>query len=343
MDEPVAGARPNPLGTGQIKLTMPARRGKKRDSGVSGGQEALADADVRGGDVVAAGGEQGAPGAATEGDSDLLVENVSGAREWDDDDGPTRYTPDRKIVQALAALIAVVAVVVSGLVWWFSSPDPAPPQRGRVIDGKPSRPAAGGGPSTAATSAVAASSDGPLPVTLTAVCPGQTDPKLASADDQRSAWQCPTQGVPFGQKLVGTLPKPYVITGIKFWPGFNGTGPDGRDAWPRHRVLKEVQFLFNDTNLTTLAASPDGERQECDVVVDHLVATQVQMTVLDSVAPPPAAPTSAPSSTAPDAPSLPTDVPLFAPSPTDTPDGANAPDASSIAVTGFQLIGHPIG
>jgi hypothetical protein len=329
---PESPPTPNPLGTGNIKLTMPTRRPARRQD--TAGQASCADP----------------PELVTDSPSSAPADDVTQADPADQagsDD--VRYDPedgsrssgfglDPHIVRVFGVLIGVVALI-AGLVWWFSQPTPQP-KPAHTIAALPTA-----GPAVT-TTAAAIDQDGPLPITLNAVCPGQTDPKLAASDDHHSGWTCPTMNVPFGQKLVATLPQPYVITGIKFWPGFNGVGHDGRDEWFRHRIMQEVGFVFNDRDLTPLSGSPNGERHEYALVVDHLVASQVEMTVISSVAPPPE-PATTPTSAPPGADPSPADAPpdlgsIFPAGPSDTGDGANAPDASSIAVTGFQLIGHPI-
>lgn len=339
---PTPIAAPNPLGTGDIHLTLPTRRSRRAAASRPVTEPDPVPADSTGepvhtGDSAAAADGLAAP---SPGDSDAhpvreSEADDSEAAQGDPEEpaGPAgRPGVDRQILRSLAALVGVVAVI-AGLVWWFVQPS-TPPAPVHTIAAPP-------GAALPVTSTVpAAPADGPVPITLTAVCPGQTDPKLAASTDHRSGWVCPTGGVPFGQKLVVTLATPAVITGIKLWPGFNGAGADGRDEWSRHRLLSEVQFVFNDRDLTMLPGSPNGERREYALVVNHLVASQVEMTVLDSVPAPPQ-PTLTPTAAAPraDPAAVPELASIFATGPA---DGANAPDAASIAVTGFQLIGHPI-
>lgn len=247
------------------------------------------------------------------------------------------YSPDRRVLAVFGVLVAVV-IAIAAMVWWFSTPTP------------PAKPvhtlASPQGAAPPVTSTVApVDDDGPLAAVTSSVCPGQTDPKLATSTDKHSGWICPTGGVPFGQKLTATLPQPSVITGIKFWPGAEFAGPDGRDEWFRHRLLQELQCTFNDRDLTTVTATPDADRHEYSLPV-HVVASQVDCTVTASVPPPPqpaTTPTSVPPGADPSSPDGPPDISsIFPANPTDTPDGGNDPNGSSIAVTGFQLIGHAI-
>lgn len=319
--EPVAS--PNPLGTNAIKLTLPTRRRPKpaENSQQTSATPPAADAEISGA-------------------ADQQASTTDAPADVPDDDScvPTGYGLDRHITRVLGVLVAIVAVIV-GLVWWFAQPEPKPKPVHRIADQR-----TGGPPATKTVAPI--NQDGPLQVTLTAVCPGQSDPKLAASDDHHSGWTCPTGGVPFGQKLVATLPQPTVIDGIEFWPGFNGTGPDGRDEWFRHLLLQEVSCQFNDRDLTELPGLPNGERQQYKMVVDHLVASQVECTVKSTVPPPPqpaATPTSVPPGADPTAAEAPPGLSsILPPDPLENPDGSNAPNASSIAVTGFHLIGHAI-
>lgn len=259
-------------------------------------------------------------------------------------DAEADRSPDRSIVRVLAAVVAVV-VVVGGVVWWFARPQtpPAPAQL------HPAVPAAGpSGPAPAA--APVSSPDVPLPITVSGQCPQQTDPRLATSTDPNTAWVCPTGGLPFGQQLTLTLPKLYVITGVKFWPGFQGKGADGADEWYRHRLVQHAQLVFDDADRTLVPLDPLGQRHEYAKPINHLVASGATLLILDSSAPPPAPPASMtaqpPAPGDPSSTSTPDMGPLF-PAPsgegtgTDDPS-APGPNADSVALWGLQLIGHPV-
>ncbi|TDH48134.1 hypothetical protein E2F47_25045 [Mycobacterium eburneum] len=242
----------------------------------------------------------------------------------------------------LVAAVAVV-VLVATVVWWFSRP----PERGQAPSGhQVALPSGATAPQQASQPSI---EDGPLPITLDSKCPDQTDPKLAASTDPRSAWVCPTQGVPFGQKLVATLPKPYVLTGIRFWPGFQGKGPDGGDEWFRHGLIDEAQLVCNDPDRTPVTLSPQGQRHVFAQPLNHIVASAVELTILASSAPPPP-PATTPTTAPPGAEATDDsadeaagpDVSVLFPAPGSNDDQANNPNAASVAVWGFELIGHPI-
>lgn len=323
--EPLAA--PNPLGTGNIKLTLPTRRLKSRE-------ESVKNSDVAGGEPTDSGA---LVDAAAPADPEDTEQSADGAETDDDASGSRGYGLDPHIVRVLGGLIAVVAVVAA-LVWWFARPTPAP----KPVHTIAASPTAG--PAETTTVAPIAE-DGPLPIVTSAVCPGQTDPQLAGSTDKHSGWTCPTGGVPFGQKLTATLPQPSMITGIKFWPGAEFVGPDGRDQWFHYRLLQELQCVFNDRDLTPVTATPNAERHEYSMAV-HVVASRVDCTVTASVSPPPqpaTTPTSAPPGADPYSGDSPPDISsIFPANPAGTPDGGNDPNGSSIAVTGFSLIGHAL-
>lgn len=356
-DEPLAqkGTRPNPLALGAVSLTLPGggttragaaepeappaaaeRDGDGQSQEASGGDDRASESDF----VVADG--QGQPGG---GDGGTTIEGAGPQPGFSDvaagdlaasfpEPVAGQRSPDRSVVTVLAAAAASV-VVLGGSVWWLSRPEPpaAPPQLHPVV--MPTGDAA-------SSAAPAVAQDGPLPVTVETDCPGQTDPQLAASTDANSAWVCPTGGLRFGQQLVLTLPKPYVITGIKFWPGFQGQGADGGDEWYRHRLIKTAQVVFNDPDRTLVSLTPQGERRQYAKALNHILANQAVITIQDSAAPPPAP---APNATAvpsgaddPNAaPALPDLGSLFD---TSAHSGDDGPQGSSVAMWGLQLIGH---
>lgn len=314
-----ASALPNPFGSGALSLTPPSR-GRARQSDPEPTVET---------DTIAAQGDTGESDVLSAGDPAA----VSGADTVGDD---ADQKPNKSILKVFGAILGVV-LLLSVTVWWYSRPEPEDP-----------KPTARRAPLPTAASTIApgkaAPEDGPIPITLTSDCVGQTEPRLAASTEPRSAWKCPTNGVPFGQVLVATMPKPYVVTGIKYWAGFNGVESDGSPAWFRNRVLMLTQFVFNNPDKTLLESSPRGERHEIVVPVEHVLASVVTMTVRESAPPPPApisTPTAVPPGANPDDTQLP-NLETLLPVPGDNPDAANDPNGANIAVWGFQLIGHEV-
>ncbi|MGD9622316.1 MAG: hypothetical protein AB7G47_20020 [Mycolicibacterium sp.] len=342
---PSPGARPNPLATGGFSLTFPT--GETVPVGEDNSDDTDDAAPAADGDRGVA--EEPLPAeAAAETASPVEVESGSATETsyggGDSDAGlsadffppPDRSerSPDRSVLTVLGAVAAAV-VVLGGGAWWFTRPDPTPPPAQLHPVVIPTG-------DSAAASAPAVAEDGPLPVTIESDCPGQRDPSLAASSDANSAWVCPTGGVPFGQQLVLTLPKPYVITGIKFWPGFQGQGADGGDEWYRHRLINTAQIVFNDPDRTLVSLTPQAERRQYAKALNHILANQATITLLDTAAPPPAP---APSATA-----VPPGIDPTGPAPLPdlgslfpTNNNANSddgPESSSVAMWGLQLIGH---
>lgn len=319
----VADVQPEPVNVGGVKLTLPGRPSPRPEPAASepsrvefedDGPHVFDDAAS-----LSGAGDEGGAGS----------DEKSLADEWanyaDFGDKPSRRAVDYRVVQVLAGGVALV-VVAAGLVWWFGHSRSADETAGYEVQ----MPAGAPSPPPVAAAPVV---DDVLPLTLDSRCDNQTEPRLAAIGNTNAAWVCPTLGVPFGQKIVGTLPKPYVITGIKFWPGFNGRGVDGGDEWGRHRVIDAAQAVFNDAERSRIELAPHGERREITVPINHLVASAVEFTVLAS-------------SPAPVTSDEPADdqmpEPLFRGPRDSGEDRENDPSASSVALSGFALIGHPV-
>ena len=344
---PRSTALPNPL-AGNVKLTLPGQP-KPRPAGPPrvGNDPKTDESDGVGAhDDHSSAADEPAPvnadpdadngvGADEEPDNDTDDESGDSADSFGENDQTAAGT-DRKLIKVIG--VSVAAVVALATIVWFSSRPPEQPDKpaGRQV----SQPVGAAVPPVGKQTV----QDDVLAATFVAECVGQTDPKLAASTDPRSAWTCPTDGVPFGQKLVATLPKPHVITGICFWPGFQGAGADGRDAWFHHRVITEAQAVFNDIDKTLVPLKPGGTRAEFCQPLNRILASVMEFTVMASD-PPPIEPKLTPTSAPPGAPAgaQPDLGELFlSDSPRNESSGENNPDAASIALWGFKLIGHPV-
>lgn len=321
----VVDAQPEPVSVGGVKLTLPGRRAERREPPApEPAPDQPVDADDRSSDEA-----QESPVDATSHTDDLGPEEPALADELTNyanfGDKAARRHVDYRVVQVLAGAVAVV-LVAAGLVWWFGHSRGADEAAGYEVQ----IPAGGSSAPPAAAPPVV---DDVLPLNLDSRCDNQTEPRLAGVGNDNAAWVCPTLGVPFGQKIVGTLPKPYVITGIKFWAGFHGRGVDGGDEWNRHRVIDLAQAVFNDAERSRIELAPHGERREYSVPINHLVASAVEFTVLAS-SPAPVTTEEPGEDQAPE--------PLFRGPRDSGDDRENDPSASSVALSGFALIGHPV-
>lgn len=331
-----SSALPNPL-AGNVKLTLP---GQLKPTAARRFREPTPDDDLHDEPPAAdpASVDKTEPEANSRvADADSVSDESSDDADSFGDDDQTAKDADRKLIKVIGVAVSAVVAIVA-IVWLSARPGPEPEKpTGRQV-AQPTgaaQPPAGGKPVV---------QDDVLPATFNAECTGQTDPKLAASTDPRSAWTCPTDGVPFGQKLTVTLPKPYVITGICYWPGFQGAGPDGRDAWFHYRVITEAQAVFNDIDRTLVPMRPGGTRTEYCLPLNRVLASVMEFTVMASDAPPPE-PKLTPTSAPPGAPSngQPDLGELF---PSAGPDAEssseNNPNAAAIALWGFKLKGHAV-
>ncbi len=346
-DAATPSAPPNPLGNNEIKLTLPGQNRPHSVGGVFGAESVFdnetaddtPEHETSGPEVAAAGAPDTQDAAAAS--TDEAGAGTDGASEPVDATGApyaslperSRQLPDRGVLRVLAAIVGAV-VLLGGIAWWSASPAEPPEQREAT---RPAMPTGQARPVDA--SPPGAVEEIPLPVTAGSGCPNQTDPKLATSTDPDSAWVCPTDGVPFGQKLSLTLPKPYVLTGICFWPGFNGVAPDGRQAWFRHRLIERAQLVFNDPDSTVIDLRPAAQRLQYCVPLNKIVASTGEITI-QQTSPPPTEPTIQEPGAPPGAPG--TDVTsLFSPA-ADEIASEDGPDAASVAIWGLKLVGRPI-
>lgn len=341
---------PNPLGNNEIKLTLP---GQNRPHSVGGvfGEESVFDnetpvdtsedetgeagAATGAGDAQAAGADSADEAAAASDGTDDASEPAAAAEApYASLPDRSRRLPDRSVLRVLGAIVGAV-VLLGGIAWWSASPAEPPEQREAT---RPPMPTGQARPGEA--SPPGAVEEGPLAVVTGSGCPNQTDPKLATSTDPNSAWQCPTDGVPFGQKLSLTLPKPAVLTGICFWPGFNGVAPDGRPAWFRHRLIEQAQLVFNDPDSTVIDLRPAAQRHEYCVPLNKIVASAGEITIQQTSPPPPEPKIEEPGA-APGAPPG-TDVTSLFPPAAEEKATDEGPDAASVAIWGLKLVGRPI-
>lgn len=345
--DPAAPSPPNPLGGNEIKLTLPGQDRPRAVGGVFGDESVFDEQSADEGPAETAVDSDGDEGTADAGEVDGALDHDAQLAAGAGEPGESSYAalpsrsrrlPDRSVLRVLGAIVAAV-VVLGGVAWWSASPAEQPDPAGQVsapVIPTGARPPGGGGQPGPVEEA-------PLPVTASSGCPNQTDPQLATSTDPDSAWTCPTEGVPFGQKLVLTLPKPYVVTGICFWPGFNGVAPDGRPAWFQHRLIEQAQIVFNDPDATVIELRPMAQRHEYCVPLNKIVASGAELTIQQTTAPPPEPRIDEPGAPpgSPDAPQTPDVTSLFPPA-GESDDLDEGPQAASVAIWGLQLVGRPI-
>lgn len=81
-----------------------------------------------------------------------------------------------------------------------------------------------------------------VPATVSTSCGNDSDAVAPFSGDKTRAWKCNRIDGLDLNVLNLTFDKPVVITSITIVPGFNYIAPDGRDEWPRHRVVTDVSW-----------------------------------------------------------------------------------------------------
>lgn len=329
---------PNPLASKDIKLTAPtparyralSKPPPEPDEPVSPAvdEQDSASSDV---DVDVDVDESDTAAAQTQQTTDTETDDAAESFET-----PPRRKLDKGILKVLAfgvTAVLLVVVVVIGFAISRSDEDPAPEQpanNGR-FQGAP-------GPQSPPPPGPAVVDDAPIPITITAVCPGQSEPKLAADVDAKSAWVCPFgEGPPFGQVLDVQFPDSYVVSSVEYWPGGQFTGPDGKSEWSRHRCITEQQVVFDDRDRTLVTGSPRCERALFTLRVKDILATSFKLTIL-ATADPPAEPATTPTKAPPGTEGEPDLGSVFTAAP--DPDDQSRPMPTTVAIHGLIVKGH---
>jgi hypothetical protein len=263
----------------------------------------------------------------------------SEAGDTDEDSAGRRFNPWVAGGFGAAAVVATVVTLVASSV--ASRDDPPPPPPSAVAT-----PAAPPPPTSAAPAAV----DAPLRFTATSPCeklPGSTPAQLLADPHSNAPWVCPS-AVP-GEVLTLTLDRPAVITAVSIVPGAvtKSNAPDQADPWPQYRVVKRLQWLFNDTANTLKPQDTGNVHGEAVMPVARPLASVVTVLIQETNRPPLVAP---PTSTP--APSPGSDIlaPILGgpgiPATTDpvfgqTEDRAH-PSDGKFAISSIKLIGHEV-
>lgn len=330
---------PNPLASKDIKLTLPQ---PARLRAMTTGQphretddEPPEDFEAPPEDAIA--DESGAVSTqeSTQSDSETPSAEIENASSEDPFDTPARRGPDKGIIKVLVfgvvAVLLVVAVVIGFAVSRTEEPTPDQPANNGRFQGAP-------GPQVPPPPGPAVVDDAPIPITITAVCPGQSEPKLAADPDARSAWRCPLgDGPPFGQVLDVQFPDAFVVSSIEYWPGGHFTGPDGKSEWSRHKCITEQQVVFDDRDRTLVPGSPQCEHALFTLRVKDILATSFKLTIL-ATSNPPAEPAATPTKAPPGTEGEPDLGSVFSAAP--EPDDQARPMLTTVAIHGLVVKGH---
>ncbi|SIC21787.1 hypothetical protein [Mycobacteroides abscessus] len=331
---------PNPLAGNDIKLTLPTPAryrsmvsppSAEPDETDAAVDDAVVDIDTT--DVEIRPDEDATDEAAADpGQGD---ESETGSVD-ESFETPRRRAPDKGILKVLAFGVVAVLVVVVAVIGFAVNRSEAPEPEQQPAN--PGRFQGAAGPQVPPPPGPAVVDDAPIPITVTAVCPGQTEPRLAADPDARSAWRCPLgDGAPFGQVLDVQFPDSYVVSSVEYWPGGHFTGPDGKSEWSRHKCIMEQQVVFDDRDRTVVTGSPRCEHALFTLKVKDILATSFKLTILATADPPAeaaATPTKAPPGTdgEPDLGSVFTAAP--------DPDDQSRPMPTTVAIHGLIVKGH---
>ncbi|QZH69460.1 hypothetical protein [Mycolicibacterium farcinogenes] len=276
--------------------------------------------------------------------SGIEVERADADPEADEDESGSegrRFNPWVAGGFGAAAVVATIVTLVASSV--FSREDPPPPPAPPSAVAKPAAPPP---PPSAAPAAV----DGPLRFTATSPCdklPGSTSAQLLADPHSNAPWVC-ASAVP-GEMLTLTLDRPAVITAVSIVPGAvsKSNAPDQADPWPQYRVVKRLQWLFNDTANTLKPQDTGNAHGEAVMPVPRPLASVVTVLIQETNRPPLVAPPTTPAAAGPGndifapifgGPGLPaTTDPVFG-----NGDDRPHPSDGKFAISSIKIIGHEV-
>jgi hypothetical protein len=143
-----------------------------------------------------------------------------------------------------------------------------------------------------------------------------------------------------GQVLHVDFGRSQVLSAVSITPGWVAKTPGEKDEWLQHRVVRRVQYIFNDTDRTVVTQDTGNAHGPVTTPLPHKVlASRVTVVVLQTARPPaspPATPDSG-ESILPDAP-LPADTTASA-GPDPVGESSDPVDAT-FAISALKFLGH---
>ncbi|WP_241474045.1 discoidin domain-containing protein [Mycolicibacterium neoaurum] len=279
-----------------------------------------------------------------------------------DEDDEIASHPPRFSKPVVIGFLGAVGVVTIGLAAAMVSmqsssteptPSAAPASSASAVPAPPPHPAA--------APINDPSQDVPIPFQASSPCPqaGSGSAQNVASDDPTRAWVCMRDSD--GQVMTLDLGKPMKVTAIELTPGWVGTDASGADQWMQHRVVTRVQWiLINGADRTVVtqdtknAHGPVPQAMPSNGPDQGVLASQVQMVILQTSRPPADSPVAG--STAPGAdpsnggilpgilgaplggePSAaPSQDPNFG-----TPETGSDPVDNTVAISSIKILGHP--
>lgn len=283
--------------------------------------------------------EQGSESDPRDANVDHSDEQPEAAEDEESSEG-RRFNPWVAGGFGAAAVVATIATLVASSV--SSREDVPPPPPPSAV----AKPAAPPPPPAAPPAAV----DGPLRFTATSPCdklPGSTSAQLLADPHSTAPYVC-ASAVP-GEMLTLTLDRPAVITAVSIVPGAvsKSNAPDQADPWPQYRVVKRLQWLFNDTANTLKSQDTGNAHGEAVLPVPRPLASVVTVLIQETNRPPLVAPPTTPAAAGPGSdifapifggPGLPaTTDPVFG-----NGDNKAHPSDGKFAISSIKIIGHEV-
>lgn len=267
---------------------------------------------------------------------------------------PARFS--KPLVLGFVAVVGVVAIggAAAMIGMQSSSPSPeavAPSGTVSVVAPPPAPPAA--------APVADPAQDVPIPFQASSACPqaGSGSAQNVASEDPTRAWVCMRDSD--GQVMTLDLGKPMKVTAIELTPGWVGTDASGADQWMSHRVVTRVQWiLVNGADRTVVTQDTKNAHGPVPVAMPFngpdqgVLASQIQMVILQTSRPPADNPTPTSGGPGPAGGGL-LDGVLGAPvggsaSPDASPDPVfgssdttTDPVDNTVAISAIRVLGHP--
>jgi hypothetical protein len=213
-------------------------------------------------------------------DADVTDLDAASERTAEDANAGAKRTA---LVLGIAVVLAICVIVGTLL---MSGSDTSPP------DGPAEAPPAKVGPSPALLLPVpAADQDQAIAFTASANCPpGSTAAQALTETDRDSAWVCVRGAAGAqvdGQVLHIDFGRAYQVSAVAVTPGWVAKTSGGQEEWLQHRVVSQLQYVFNDDDRTIVTQSTGDTHGPVTMALPHKVlASRVTVIVLQTVRPP---------------------------------------------------------
>jgi hypothetical protein len=245
----------------------------------AGAPDTLPD-DVAGESEPAGDNENADADADHGGDGDVTDLDAAPDRAAEDVNAGAKRTA---VALGMVLVLAICAIVGTLMVFGHDAAPTAAP-----TEDQPARV----GPSPAPLSlAPAADQDQAIAFTASANCPpGSTAAQALTETDRDSAWVCVRGAAGAqvdGQVLHIDFGRAYQVSAVAVTPGWVAKTSGGQEEWLQHRVVSQLQYVFNDDDRTIVTQSTGDTHGPVTMALPHKVlASRVTVIVLQTVRPP---------------------------------------------------------